>query len=260
MATKVLILLQENSGKVPLPDNVSADLAEIVYSVIDSLAETFEDLKSSLQGAGKYKHVVLLTDAACTRKNLLNTLVHHAKRGRVIDLVVLGHGTTEILVLNDGQLTGGKGGNIRSLRKDAKKRGCPSLNLRMVYMCNCYASTLNDDWRKVGAKASVGSIRNDYMPEPMATFFMHNWLSGQTAKDAAKNGYSATIPFFTPVYVPTVIQKYKNKKVSYPCGFTGFPPKPKFCKKIVRVPNGVKYKTNQKIIDSELVVSGNARF
>jgi len=261
MTDKVLIVLQENSGRVPLPDNVSPDLAELIYNVVDALAETFEDLKTSLQGAGKYKFVVLLTDAACTRKKLLDALVHHTRRRRIIDLVVLGHGNTEILVLNDGKLTGGKGGNIRQLRKDAKKRRCNTLNLRMVYMCNCYASTLNDDWRKIGAQASVGSIRNDYMPEPMTTFFLHNWLAGQTAKKAAKNAYEATIPFFSLVYPPTMTPKYKTKKVAYPCGMTAsLPPKVKYCKKTVRVPDGVTYKQNQKILDTRLVVSGNARF
>ncbi|HFD87668.1 MAG TPA: hypothetical protein ENJ35_08330, partial [Gammaproteobacteria bacterium] len=65
MTDKVLIVLQENSGRVPLPENVSPDLELLIFNVIDSLAETFEDLKSSLQAAGKYKFVVLLTDAAC---------------------------------------------------------------------------------------------------------------------------------------------------------------------------------------------------
>ena len=260
MTDKVLIVLQENSGRVPLPVNVSPDLELLIFNVIDSLAETFEDLKSSLQAAGKYKFVVLLTDAACKRKNLLQALVHHTKRKRIIDLVILGHGTTERLSLNGEKLTGGKNGNIRSLLKDARKRGCRKLNLRMVYMCNCYASTLNDDWRKVGAEASIGSIRNDYMPEPMTTFFIHNWLSGQKAKVAARNAYQATIPFFTPIYLPTVTPRYKTRKVTYPCGLEGIPPKIKYCKKTVQVPDGVTYKENSKITDTRLVVSGNARF
>ena len=52
-----------------------------------------------------------------------------------------------------------------SLKADAAAKGVPNLNLRMVYMCNCYGSTVNDDWLAAGAKASVGSHMNDMMPE-----------------------------------------------------------------------------------------------
>ncbi len=261
MTDSTLVVLQENSGKVPLPPNVPPQLEALIYNVVDSLAETFEDIKSSLQASGKYDHVVLLTDAACTRKRLLLTLVHHSKRNRNIDLLILGHGTNETLMLhNDKRLEGGKDGNIRSLLKDARKMGCDTFNLRLVFMCNCYASTLNDDWKKIGARASIGSIRNDYMPEPMTTFFMHNWLSGKSARKSAKEAYKASIPFFTPIYPPTVTPKFKKQKVKYPCGMTGIPPKIKYCTKTVKVPDGATYKQNQMIKDSRLVVQGNAWF
>jgi len=261
MAKKVLIVLQENSGRIPLPSGVPSNLELLITSVVDSLAETFEDIKTTLQASGIYYRVELLTDVACTRSRLLDELVKHTKNRRTIDLIVLGHGSSDRLNLHGNEvLTGGRSGNIRSLLRDAKRERCNSLNLRMVYMCNCYGSTLNDDWRSIGADASVGSHQNDWMPEPMTTFFIHNWLSGQTAKKAAKNAYNATIPFFTPIYPPTTKIKYKTITIRYPCGLTGFPPQIKMCKRKEKVPDGVELITNSKITETRLVVSGNSRF
>lgn len=258
MAKKVLIVLQENSGEVTLPLSVPSSLKPLITSVVDSLAETFEDIKTTLQASGKYYRVELLTDAACTRDRLLDELVKHTKNQRTIDLIVLGHGSTDRLILHDNEpLTGGRNGNIRSLLSDARRQRCYSLNLRMVYMCNCYGSTLNDDWRAIGADVSIGSHQNDWMPEPMTTFFIHNWLSGQKAKNAAKNAYNATIPFYTPIYPPTTKITYKTITIKYPCGVTGFPPRIKMCKRKEKVPDGVKFITNSKITETRLVVSGN---
>ncbi len=258
MAKKVLIILQENSGQFPLPSGVSSSLKSLVTSVVDSLAETFEDIKMKLQASDKYYRIELLTDTNCTRDRLLEELVKHTKNRRIIDLIILGHGRSDRLNLHDNEvLTGGRNGNIRSLLRDARQQRCNSLNLRMVYMCNCYGSTLNDDWLSIGADASVGSHQNDWMPEPMTTFFIHNWLSGQTAKKAAKNAYNATIPFFISIYRPTPKIIYKTRTISYPCLKGG---RIKICKRKEKVPNGMKLITNSKIIETRLVVAGNSRF
>lgn len=253
---KALIVLQENSGRVELPDGVPAPLRDIIFAVIDGLAETFEDIKTTLQSANRYDVVHLLSDNLCSRKQLLNALVIETKQNRTIDLIILGHGSNENLVMKKKpNLSGGSSGNIRSLLTDAQSRGVNKLNLRMVYMCNCYGSTLNDDWVAIGAKTSVGSKMNDYMPEPMTTFFIHNWLSGQKVKDAAKNAYQTTVPFFVPVYPPTTRIRYKKIKVPYPCPTWTDPFK--MCEKEVQVPDGVDLITNSKIVETQLIVGGN---
>lgn len=253
---KALIVLQENSGRVELPDGVPASLRDAIFAVIDGLAETFENIKTTLQSATRYDVVHLLTDNLCSRSQLLNALVAETKKNRTIDLIVLGHGSSENLVMKKRpNLTGGASGNIRSLLTDAQRRGVNRLNLRMVYMCNCYGSTLNDDWIDIGAKASVGSKMNDYMPEPMTTFFVHNWIAGQKVKEAAKNSYQATIPFYTVVYPPATRIRYKKIKVPYPCPTLNNPLK--MCEKEVDVPDGVDLVTNTKIVESELIVGGN---
>ncbi len=269
-SNKALIVLQENSGRVELPSGVPASLHDAIFAVIDGLAETFEDVKTTIQAANHYDVVHLLTDNLCSRKELLNTLVAETLKNRTIDLIVLGHGSAEKLVMKKKpDLKGGIDGNIRTLLNDAKSKpkhkkairnnghtlNSFKFNLRMVYMCNCYGSTLNDDWIRIGAKVSIGSKRNNYMPEPMITFFTHNWLSGEKIKNAAKNAYTDTSFFYGLLYPPRTKITYKDIIVEYPCPtFTNLLKK---CKKKIRVRKGVKFITNSKITDSKLIVSGN---
>ncbi|BBO18901.1 conserved hypothetical protein [Candidatus Brocadia pituitae] len=96
---------------------------------------------------------------------------------------------------------------------------------------------------------------NDYMPELMTTFFIHNWLGGQKVKDAAKNAYNVTIPFYTIVYPPTTRIRYKKIKVQYPCPTWNDPLK--MCQREVDVPDGVDLVTNSKIVETELIAGGN---
>ena len=82
MATnKSLIVLQENSGKVDLPEGTSAALRDIIYAIADGLAETFEDVKTTLQSATRYDTVHLLTDNLCSRARLLDALIAETKEG-----------------------------------------------------------------------------------------------------------------------------------------------------------------------------------
>jgi len=253
--SKALIVLQENSGHVPLPQGTPPALSDAIFAVVDKVAETFEDLKTSLQAAGRYDSVVLLTDNRCSRAELVSALVDQSKKGRMIDLIVLGHGSNEYLALKKGSLTGTTSGNIGSLATDVGAKGGTTQKLRMVYMCNCYGGTLNDDWVAAGAKASVGSKMNDYMPEPMTTFFVHHWLNGNKVKDAAKKAYEQSIPFYTLVYPPTLKPKFKTETFKYPCPTFSNPGR--MCTGSREVPAGVDAIVNSKIVETELVVGGN---
>lgn len=255
---KALIVLQENSGQTPFDQNIPASIRQQANAVVDNLAETLENMLAILQGAGRYDVIHLLSDNLCSRAKLLDALVLETQNARKIDLVVLGHGTSEKLHLAvTPHLRGGNGtnGNIRSLLTDAQSRGVNSLNLRMVYMCNCYGSTLNDDWLAIGAKASVGSRELDMMPEPMTTFFLHNWVTGQKVKDAAKNAYDATIPFYLPVYPPTIETTYRTIEVPYPCPTLTNPLR--MCTKRVQIPDGVKVTPHTYVDQTKLRVAGN---
>ncbi len=268
--SKALIILQENGGITEFPPGLPTSVESIINVATDQLAESFEDMKTTFQAAGRYDIVHLLTDNLCSRKELLDHLVMETLNGRTIDLVVLGHGSNDSLSMKiKPNLSGGDDGNIRKLLTDARTKGkykkklkdhghiinSFKFNLRMVYMCNCEASTLNDDWLAIGAKASVGSKNNNYMPEPVITLFLNYWLAGKKVKNAAKKAYDESALFFTPIYPPTTKITYVTKYFTYPCGTFTDPFKK--CKKKVRIPNGVKFTTNSKITDSKLVVAGN---
>lgn len=262
----VLILLQENSGRVELPPGVSDAEREVLFAIFDGVAEKFENFKTTLQGQGRYDRVVLLTDTNCRRAALLDNLVRYTAAGNVIDLLILGHGSSELLALNGESLRGGANGNIRSLLTEAQARGVPRLNLRMVFMCNCWGSTLNDDWLAAGAKVAVGSKQDNWMPEPMTTFFMQNWLGGVSAANAAARAYDGSFPFYALAFPPTPDTRYKVVEFQYPCGahWEGTPTHPvvDFCTGSAEVPEAAGLAPNAKIAGSALACAGdvNAAF
>ncbi|MFT4636861.1 MAG: hypothetical protein ACI8T1_000169 [Verrucomicrobiales bacterium] len=188
---RTLILLQENTGNSILNDYIDGPLEDAAVDFIDNLAEGVETVQTEATASGKYQRFVNLSDSRCTRTNLLNELIRQSRDGFQVDLVIYGHGSPERLVLHEvlltlpsftrfsrtltpfvpdaSVLTGGTTGNIRTPIRDAiilTGGQVTSLNLRMVYMCNCWGSTLNDDWLAAGAEVSVGSRFNNYMPEP----------------------------------------------------------------------------------------------
>jgi hypothetical protein len=251
---KALIVLQENTGGGVqyLPDWTPDWLNAAVTAIIDRLAETFEDVKTQLQAAGRYHVVHLLTDEACTRARLLDCLIEEAGKGRTVDLVVLGHGSAERLELHGESLTGSQ---IRSLLSDAKARGTDAFTLRTVYMCNCYGSTLGDDWCAIGAKVAVGSKQNDWMPEPMTTFFIHDYVDGKRVSQAAHDAYTATIPWYLVIYPPTPHITYSTVSVPYPCPTWTDPFR--ICWEQIDVPTGVDFTPHPKVLETELVATGD---
>lgn len=214
----VLIVLQENTGKLSFTQDIPEPFRTTLNNVVDGLAESFENIKSKLQLADRYEKVILLTDVACTRANLLNNLIAQTKLGKTVDLLVLGHGgstqdgSTFFLVLNNGEFlpesdaslrVGGvsksfKG--IRSLITDARAREGSgfNFNLRLVYMCNCKGGNTNDAWISIGAKTAVGSVNNNYMPEPQITYFFNDFVvNGKTVAQAANDSWNGSRPFYT---------------------------------------------------------------
>jgi hypothetical protein len=200
---KVAIILQENSGATILDNVLPAQIIPSVQGIIDGLAESFETKKTSLLAAARYDKVINLSDARCTRANLLISLISESVAGNIIDLYVYGHGSTNSLMLYNGQVLNGAG--IRSLLTDAQQQRGASFNfkLRLVYMCNCLGSTCNEDWVSIGAKASVGSKYLNFMPEPQITFFINDFVNNNLPVSiAAMNAWSLSRPFWTlaPTY------------------------------------------------------------
>ena len=213
-ANRTLILLQENSnGKSYMTDLLPAGLIrDAADAIIDGAAEGGEAVKLQALAAGRYQRFVNLTNSNCTRANLLNQLIKQSKEGFTVDLAILGHGGPESLNLhNNEKLTGRtvetvttptgttgqlvRPGSIRSLLTEARlpsKEG-PSFNfkLRLVYMCNCFGGTTNDDWLAIGAKTSVGNLLMNWMPEPTITDFWNDFVTkDRRVRIAQDNAYS----------------------------------------------------------------------
>lgn len=212
-ANRALILLQENSNGKSYLEGLVEDTTGI-DRIIDAAVESGETAKFRGLAQGKYQRFVDLSDVNCTRENLLRELIKQSKDGFITDLAILGHGGDNILGLNgSGRLIGSPEfpttdrlgrrdpRHIRNLLADARVReNNPNFQfkLRLVHMCNCFGSTLNDDWQAIGAKVSVGARFNNYMPEPMNTFFWEDFLKkDKTVDKSAADSHTFTVPFYS---------------------------------------------------------------
>ncbi len=188
-------------GQLGLKNYMTEAQFTTVRNIANAAVNTFTTGKSNFQGAGKYQRIVSLTGSKCKRVNLLDSLIKQSSDNYTVDLYIFGHGGPESLLLNGENLTGGSNGNIRSLLADARqKTGNSSFNfkLRLVYMGDCFGSSLNDDWLAIGAKTSVASLHLDYMPEPMAYSFAHNFVNNRkSVKDAANIAFNDAKTFWT---------------------------------------------------------------
>ncbi len=200
-AERTLILLQENSSGTSYLSEYETDTT-FADNAIDFTAELSQSIGFGRRALFHYgNRFINLTDRNCTRSNLLNALISETKAGRTIDLAILGHGSDNSLRLFAGETLTGQTftfntvtssdgtrrvvrqenpGTIRALLTEARQRERNNnfnFNLRLVHMCNCFGATLNDDWRAVGAKTSVGAPGINWMPVPMIDVFWDKFLS-----------------------------------------------------------------------------------
>lgn len=194
---RTLILLQENGGYFkPIADALDGPAEDAARGIIDGIVEAGETLKFQELARGHYQRFVNLTDENATRAKLLQELIDQTVDGYTVDLAILGHGAKEVLFLHNNELlTGTRTGNIRSLLADARRiKGAKfQFKLRLVHMCNCYGSTVNDDWLAIGAQTVVGSKYNNYMPEPMTTLFWDDFVKkDKSVRQAAADSYAAS--------------------------------------------------------------------
>ena len=219
---RVLVLLEESRpDALPWPDDLGGDT---VKKVIDDICESFENINTQATTCGAYDQFIPLIDVDCTYEKVKSVLVNQTVQGNTIDLIVLGHGSNDNVVLNGGNSM--TGDMIRDIGAAAVASGCRSVNLRMVFMCNCFGSTLNCAWLDIGARVAVGPKKNDYMPEPMTTDFLTLWAEvGQNAADAASHAYDLSKTAYWAVAFPVI---------------------------------GILYEAEGWFGDSELIVSGDA--
>jgi GH24 family phage-related lysozyme (muramidase) len=209
-ADRVLVILIENGGvdlgipalvdqllsTIPgigsvLPDSVRARfisfLSDKIKSFTDSLLENAE-LSINRYTAAKPEYfgdVIVLRDGSASYQALKDTLIAQSRSGKLIDLIILTHGSDDFVFVAGGV-------NSQKIRAIRTEFGKP-LSIRSVYMMNCVGSSLNQAWLDSGAKASSGSIRNNYLPEPTMYFYWQNWQAGQNFETAVTSAYRKTI-------------------------------------------------------------------
>ena len=162
-------------------------IRDTIKGFTDTLLESAE-LAVNRYSAAAPEHfggVTVLRNSTASYDDLKSKLFSLSKDGKLIDLLILTHGSDNEIAVNGG-ITGEK---IRQMRAEFGK----PLSIRSVYMMNCVGSSLNQAWIDAGAKVSSGSIRNNYLPEPTTFFFWQNWKQGQNFETAVTAAYRRTI-------------------------------------------------------------------
>jgi hypothetical protein len=133
-----------------------------------------------------YGKVIILRDSSASYTDLKKALIDETRDNKIIDLFILTHGSHDSISVKGGV----NSGKINAIKTE---NGNNPINLRVVYMMNCIGSSLNDAWLNIGAKASSGSTKNNYLPEPSMYLFWTNWKNGQSFQMAVENSYKTTI-------------------------------------------------------------------
>jgi len=135
-----------------------------------------------------------------TPKNFCEQLVWLAKEGYMIDIFINSHGNNNEFHASSGTHHGRPkritASLIRSLPAEA---GLSQLPIRMVYQTQCYAASLNNDWRAIGAKVSTGARYIQFKPAGFGNF-MSGWNKGRTVRRSNQGADTA--------YIRTICQTY----------------------------------------------------
>lgn len=210
--------------------SLATALREKIKSVTDTLLESAELALNRYASAAPehYDSVAVLRDGTATYEELKSKLIALSKEGKMIDLMILTHG-------GENHISAGSGIDGQKI-KDIKAEHGRALNLRSVYMMNCVGASLNQAWIAAGAKASAGTIRNNYLPEPTTHFFWENWKVGQNFETAVTGAYRRTVKLMNDVV------KEFLKKLPIPGS--------------ERLAEQIDFETMQFVIDSAPVIEG----
>jgi hypothetical protein len=188
LADKIIAIIP---GGNMVPASMRSKLITLLHDEIKALTD---DLMESAELALNhystavpklYGSVAVLRNSSASYTELKSKLISLSREGKVIDVLVLTHGSADFIAVN-GDIDGAK---IRQMRTEYGK----PLSIRSVYMMNCVGSSLNKAWIEAGARTSCGALRNNYLPEPTTHFFWENWKAGQSFETAATSAYRQTI-------------------------------------------------------------------
>lgn len=140
----------------------------------------------------KYDKVVVLTDQTAIFDNFKTKLEGLNSEGYLIDILLDIHGCGDSSNLNNAPCD-----KDALLFADGKKthddilgiNGGKPMNLNAIYMVSCWGKEFNNDWRKLGAKASNGSTELNYYVLVSPLVFMDGWTRGMSLDKAAAQAY-----------------------------------------------------------------------
>ena len=135
------------------------NLSNVIEPYQKSILLSHDSMPDWLDGNGKARDLASEVKAP-TLANLAATLESLADQGYTIDLFVFSHGWPDEFKGTHGSFNETDyitSDDIRKLaRPGSSYTGYASLPIRIVYQMNCYGSTLNDDWRAIGATVAMG--------------------------------------------------------------------------------------------------------
>jgi hypothetical protein len=204
---RALVILIENGGvdlgipflvdtllsatAFPIPDSYRTKLVDHLRTTIrdstDKLLESADLYLNRFSEAAPalYGTVDVLRDSSASYEDLKGKLITLTRAGKVIDLLILTHGSGDFISVNGGI----DGAKIRAMQKENGK----PLALRSVYMMSCVGSSLNQAWIDAGARVASGALRNNYLPEPTMYFFWNSWKEGQSFENAVTLAFRRTV-------------------------------------------------------------------
>jgi hypothetical protein len=205
---RAILVAIENTGSLPFELNVSPELKTAIESFVDKIAEFGEETNCRNLFKNYYQKVVILCDTDCTKENIKAQMAALGK-GYLLDLTTLGHGALDngegVMILHDGMEQWWS--NPLNLRESEilAWKDLPEfqdLKLGLVYMMNCQGSKFIDTWLSLGFKTAIGAEGNNWMPEPMFTFFWTRFRNGEAADYAAAKAWEDSRIFWQSIYLP----------------------------------------------------------
>jgi len=131
-----------------------------------------------------------------TRENFVKYLHQLGQEGYVVDLYIFSHGWVDQFLVSKGTYEDPSTINAAYIEAHVEP-----LKLRMVWGTNCYGSTLNDTWRRLGARVCGGARFVSFYPTQYKNF-IQAWLRGDTYSAAVTKAVTKAVRTPVQVYIP----------------------------------------------------------
>lgn len=115
-----------------------------------------------------------------TQENLVRHLADLRESGHRVDLFLFTHGSRGVFRTSLGE--DGKSGWAST---GWFEQNVPPLDLNAVWQTNCWGSSWNETWTKLGARVVCGTRSVNFYPSRFGPF-MRKWAAGRTFEDAAQ--------------------------------------------------------------------------